>query len=448
VDVHGRPGDSTGEPDVLAIAEPLRRYVAAHARDRHEVDDVVQETLARVLLARRPLEEGALLGYAIVVARNVLATHRRAEERAARNAPRILDLTEPARPEDSVLEQEEQQALATALATLPSPQRDGIVAHVLAGTSVSGLADSTGSSPGAVAAQLSRTRARLRLDYVLALRRAELPTARCRPVLLAISAGDRRRQQELGAGRHLVTCRACAEVSKPLLSRERALAGLVPALALPAAGMHVGGWLRRRDVQAVSGAVAAALAVGALWSAVSAGEPAPRSPAVAATSPAVPSASAGPRSGELRVAGGPVVWPLAGGAAAQGGRDRSAGQGGGAATPGLAGMAGARVRGKHLPVLEVPADEGFWVGSGAADRFWVQLTAGGESPQRVRPGQRVSFEGRVTAHGEDFPARVGVGAAGGAAALAGQGAHVAVADEHLRVVSGTVSGTVGGVVAD
>lgn len=432
--MHGRPGGPTGEPDVLAIAEPLRRYVAAHARDRHEVDDVVQETLARVLLARKPLEEGALLGYAIVVARNVLATHRRAEERATRNAPRVLDLTEPERPEDSVLEQEEQQALATALATLPSRQRDGIVAHVLAGTSVSGLADSTGSSPGAVAAQLSRTRARLRVDYVLALRRAELPTARCRPVLLAISAGDRRRQQELGAGRHLVTCRACAEVSKPLLSRERALAGLVPTLALPAAGTHVAGWLRRRDVQAGTATVAAALAVGAVWTAVSTEEPTPGSPAVAATSPAAPSVSAGLRSGELRTAGGRVVWPLADGAPDPGGRDGSATQAGGAKKPGLAGVVGVRVRGQHLPVLDVPADEGFWVGRGGGDRFWVQLAADGESPQRVRPGQRVSFAGRATAHGKDFPARVGVGTAEGAAALASQGAHVAVADHELRIV--------------
>jgi hypothetical protein len=41
------------------------------------------------------------------------------------------------------------------------------------------------------------------------LRRVELPTARCQPVLLALSAGDRRRQLALDAGGHLMQCPTC-----------------------------------------------------------------------------------------------------------------------------------------------------------------------------------------------------------------------------------------------
>jgi anti-sigma regulatory factor (Ser/Thr protein kinase) len=41
----------------------------------------------------------------------------------------------------------------------------------------------------------------------------------CRPVLLALSSGDRRRQREVDAGRHLLECELCARLSQPLLER-------------------------------------------------------------------------------------------------------------------------------------------------------------------------------------------------------------------------------------
>jgi anti-sigma regulatory factor (Ser/Thr protein kinase) len=76
-----------------------------------------------------------------------------------------------------------------------------------------------GSSAGAVAAQLNRARARLRVEYLLALERAEPPTDRCRPVLLAVSGGDRRRQREVDAARHLLECELCSNLSGPLMQR-------------------------------------------------------------------------------------------------------------------------------------------------------------------------------------------------------------------------------------
>ena len=81
------------------------------------------------------------------------------------------------------------------------------------------LAEDLGSTAGAVAAQLNRTRARLRVEYLLALEGAEPPTDRCRPVLLALSSGDRRRQREVDAGRHLLECDLCAKLSRPLMER-------------------------------------------------------------------------------------------------------------------------------------------------------------------------------------------------------------------------------------
>jgi anti-sigma regulatory factor (Ser/Thr protein kinase) len=89
----------------------------------------------------------------------------------------------------------------------------------VAGQDTRSLAAELGSTAGAVAAQLNRTRARLRVEYLLAIARAEPPTDRCRPVLLALSAGDRRRQREADADRHLLECEVCARLSEPLLER-------------------------------------------------------------------------------------------------------------------------------------------------------------------------------------------------------------------------------------
>jgi serine/threonine-protein kinase RsbT len=57
------------------------------------------------------------------------------------------------------------------------------------------------------------------VEYLLALEQTEPPTERCRPVLLALSGGDRRRQREVDAGRHLLECELCARLSQPLMER-------------------------------------------------------------------------------------------------------------------------------------------------------------------------------------------------------------------------------------
>lgn len=68
------------------------------------------------------------------------------------------------------------------------------------------------STPGAVAARLSRARASLRIEYLLATERVEPPSDRCRPVLRALSSGDRRRQRELDVDGHVLGCPCCTRV--------------------------------------------------------------------------------------------------------------------------------------------------------------------------------------------------------------------------------------------
>lgn len=109
--------------------------------------------------------------------------------------------------------------MAEALTRLSDRDRETLLAHEVSGQDTRSLAEELGSTAGAVAAQLNRTRARLRVEYLLAVDRVEPPTERCRPVLLALSGGDRRRQREVDAGRHLLECELCARLSQPLTER-------------------------------------------------------------------------------------------------------------------------------------------------------------------------------------------------------------------------------------
>lgn len=109
--------------------------------------------------------------------------------------------------------------MATALARLSDRERRTLLDHEVVGTDTRTLAERQGSTAGAVAAQLNRARARLRVEYLLAVERVEPPTDRCRPVLLALSGGDQRRQREVRAAQHLLECGPCARLSQPLLDR-------------------------------------------------------------------------------------------------------------------------------------------------------------------------------------------------------------------------------------
>jgi RNA polymerase sigma factor (sigma-70 family) len=217
----GRSTSRLWHDDVLELAPLLRRVIAARVRDRQVVEDLVQETLTRVMAARRRLEPRTLAPYAVVTARNLTRSLATSQDRGRRHAHRLIDLGEPVLPEQAALRGEERRAITAALARLSRRDQEALVAHEVEGIDTATLASSRDSTPGAVAAQLSRARARLRVEYLLELEQAEPPTARCRPVLLALSAGDRRRQRDLDAGGHLLACDWCARLSEPLLDRRR-----------------------------------------------------------------------------------------------------------------------------------------------------------------------------------------------------------------------------------
>lgn len=214
-----RPGSRAREQDVAALLPLVGRVVGARVADRATAEDLVQETLARVLAAADRVEPGMLEPYAIATARNLVATLWKETDRHRRHQHRLVELRPVEQPDESLLAEEESGALARALRQLPEPDRRRLLAHEVAGQDTRSLAGESGSTAGAVAAQLNRTRARLRVAYLLEVEQAEPPTAQCRPVLLALSGGDRRRQREVDADGHLLACGLCARLSVPLLER-------------------------------------------------------------------------------------------------------------------------------------------------------------------------------------------------------------------------------------
>jgi serine/threonine-protein kinase RsbT len=204
---------------VAALIPIVRRIIGARVRDPSAAEDLVQETLMRVLAATERIELGMLEPYAIVTARNLVASMWESKDRHRRHQHRVVDLRPPEVPGDELVAREEQAAVAAALERLSVRERRTLVGHEVVGLDTRTLAQEMGSTAGAVAAQLNRTRARLRVEYLLVLEKIEPPTDRCRPVLLALSGGDRRRQREVDAGRHLLECDVCATLSGPLLQR-------------------------------------------------------------------------------------------------------------------------------------------------------------------------------------------------------------------------------------
>jgi RNA polymerase sigma factor (sigma-70 family) len=393
--------DPATEADLLALIAPIRRAVTDRWMSRPDLDpeDIVQETLARVWAERWRLERGALLGYAVVVARNLVTSVERREDRHRRHEHRLAEPAADVDPASVFLTAEEGSAVLRALAALRQEDRQLLLEHEVAGVEAREIAAAQGVRANTLAARLARARARLRVEHLLALRHVTLPTPRCRGVLEALSLGDRSRQRTLLAAEHLLGCRTCAVLAEPLLTRRRSLTGLAPvALLVPLSRLWT--WVRANPAASTAGTVGAvAVAVAVIVTR----SPAPQ-PSAAPPGPGPPAT--------LTVAGtrtlpAPRVGPLVD-------------------AVGRAAVA------RDVPVQSVPADEGFWVGGGPGDRVWVQLATGGrESGVHVRPGQRASFSGTVVRAGADTPAKVGLSPAEGAAELRSVGAYVTVDPRQL-----------------
>ena len=182
----------------------------------------MQETLVKVLAAANRIEPGMLEPYAITTARNVIASMWRSQDRSGATSTAWSRWTSGEAPDERLLQEEERAAISAALERLSEREQQTLLAHEVSGQDTRSLATELDSSAGAVAAQLNRTRARLRVEYLLALDDVEPPTDRCRAVLWPSPAGTgaaSARSMPVG------TCWSvslCAELSEPLLERRPA----------------------------------------------------------------------------------------------------------------------------------------------------------------------------------------------------------------------------------
>ena len=422
------------DDDLADLQVPLRRYVAARVPDAHRVDDVVQETLLRMLEVRQRLEVETQVAYALTIARNLIYAGARSEATARRALPRLHHPQEPQQPDDVATSAEARRALAAALANLPPHRRALLVEHEVEDQPLSELAERRSVKPGVLASQLHRTRAALRVDYVVALRRATLPTRSCRSVLMAISVGDGRQQAALSAGEHLLSCPVCADLAPPLLRRDRSLAGLVPWVPLGAPHGFVEGWVRGHPVSSAAAAASAVAAVAAVALLTPGSSAPPGTPAAATTTPATATTTTttAPTTTTTAPTTTPTTAPPPPATARPVPRLTSQGRPVIATREDLAPLTSRLVAADQISVVSVPANEGFWAGD-AQSRIWVQLTGSGESPVAVRPGMVLTFTGQVVANTPSFLAGTPL-TPGDKATLTDAGYHVDVDSAAMRVV--------------
>ena len=95
---------------------------------------------------------------------------------------------------------------------------------------------------------------------------------------------------------------------------------------------------------------------------------------------------------------------------------------GGSLTP----LGSAQVTGSSVRVVALAGSEAFWVGRNRSLRLLVHIRLKGQSPPKVRAGQKVTFIGQLTTGSSDSATTLGVKDAAGAALLSRQGAYLEV----------------------
>jgi RNA polymerase sigma-70 factor (ECF subfamily) len=153
-----RPLDTARLGDHL---DRLYRAAYSYVGTRHEAEDLVQETYARVLSRPRRLTPGRELGYLLTALRHTFIDLRR------RRRPEVTGLDEmvaavpdsraSARPDHRLNAAE----IYAAIAALPDPYREAVAAVDLAGMAYREAAELLGVPLGTVMSRLYRGRAQL-----------------------------------------------------------------------------------------------------------------------------------------------------------------------------------------------------------------------------------------------------------------------------------------------
>jgi RNA polymerase sigma-70 factor, ECF subfamily len=150
------------EPDRVAEHLPrLYRAARAWTRSRDEAEDLVQETVARVLARPRFLRGEDEVGYLLRALRNTLVSQRRAESRRPATAELLEEVAVDTRGSDDPAEAVEIRQIYAAIGQLPDEFRDALVAVDVAGLSYQEAARNLGVPEGTLTSRLFRARDRV-----------------------------------------------------------------------------------------------------------------------------------------------------------------------------------------------------------------------------------------------------------------------------------------------
>jgi RNA polymerase sigma-70 factor, ECF subfamily len=146
-----------------------RLYRAAWALcgSRHDAEDLVQETFARVLARPRILHGQDELAYLMQVLRNTFLTQRRTASRRPQSAQAALEDIEPADPRtgDRPAEAAQAREIFSAIAALPENYRLALVAVDVVGLSYREAARALGTREATIATRVYRGRERVAREF-------------------------------------------------------------------------------------------------------------------------------------------------------------------------------------------------------------------------------------------------------------------------------------------
>jgi RNA polymerase sigma-70 factor, ECF subfamily len=147
-----RPLDPTVLPDHIDL---LYHAAWALCGSRHDAEDLVQETFARVLRRPRLLRSDNDVGYLLRALRNTHVTHQRASRRRPITVP-LLETDSKHGPE--VAARIDARELMAAIAAAPKPYRDVVVAVDVVGLSYRQAARQLRTPEATITSRLSRGR--------------------------------------------------------------------------------------------------------------------------------------------------------------------------------------------------------------------------------------------------------------------------------------------------
>jgi len=157
------------EQMVLPHRDALYGHALALTRNADEAEDLVQETTLRALRGFESFRaDGPIRAWLLTILRNLFINTYRTRVRAPRSVsldalenPDPIVPVEPG-PERAVVSRLENEALARAVAALPSDYREVLVLSDMTGMSYQEISDRLGVPIGTVRSRLSRARNRVR----------------------------------------------------------------------------------------------------------------------------------------------------------------------------------------------------------------------------------------------------------------------------------------------